>query len=105
MKPNTEVYMPAMAIELGVDMKLTPRYILHRLAMVLNVLDVLTSLFFNSELFKCLSEKLDPEKLCHWSLGLMLLIKGYCCSSLFWPFYGGIINFIMKNNILYIIRW
>jgi len=57
--------MPAMAIELGVDMKLTPTYILHRLAMVLTGPDVLKLLLLATDLFKCLSEKLEPEKLYH----------------------------------------
>ena len=64
-KPNMEVYIPAMAIEFGVEMKLTPTYILHRLAIVLTGPDVLKSLFLMTEFFKCLSEKLEPEKLCH----------------------------------------
>lgn len=64
-KPTADVYIPAIAMELGVEMKLTPTYILDRLAMVLIGPDVLNSLFLITELFKCLSEKLEPEKLCH----------------------------------------
>ncbi len=46
-------------MELGVEMKLTPTYILHRFAIVVTGPDVLRSLA--SYLLRCLSDKLDPE--------------------------------------------